>query len=242
MKNNTLPESFGTLSETINGLIALGYTLDFNIREECLFCQSTQTTLQPDDFHIDKVYRFEGASNPDDQSILYAIASEKHNVKGLLVNGYGISADEASSRLIEKLQTHIQNTSNSSAPDSEAVHRPTGNRTLSAPCIELDLPKSIAQLQQEPAWTNGDRNSISLYKSDLMRIVLMGLKKDAEIKPHKANGVISVQVIAGKIQFITEQQTVSLAQGQMIALEPSITHSLIAQEDSFVLLTMAMPS
>lgn len=242
MKNNTLPESFGTLSETINGLIALGYTLDFNIREECLFCQSTQTTLQPDDFHIDKVYRFEGTSNPEDQSILYAIASEKHNVKGLLVNGYGISADEASSRLIEKLQTHIHNTSPSTASEAEMLHRPSSNRIVSAPCVEIDLPKHIAQLQQEPAWMQGDRNTITVYKSELMRIVLMGLRKDAEIKPHKANGVISVQVIAGKIQFITEQQTVSLAQGQMIALEPGITHSLIAQEDSFVLLTMAMAS
>ncbi len=103
MNGNLLKESFGTLSETINGLINIGYTHDFNIQDECLVCNKTNTSLSPDDFHIDKVYRFEGQSNPDDQSILYAISSSKYNIKGVLVNGYGISSDETTSKLIKKL-------------------------------------------------------------------------------------------------------------------------------------------
>jgi hypothetical protein len=106
MKEIHLPESFETLSETINGLIALGYTHDFNIHQECLICHQTKTTLQPEDFQIDRVYRFEGATNPEDQSILYAISSTKFEMKGLLVNGYGLSFDEQTSKLVEKLRTH----------------------------------------------------------------------------------------------------------------------------------------
>jgi hypothetical protein len=101
-----MKESYGTLSETINGLKKEGYTLDFNIRQECLVCSITNTVLSPDDFEIDKVYRFEGMSNPDDQAILYAISSPKFDVKGVLVNGYGISADGATDAMIEKLKTH----------------------------------------------------------------------------------------------------------------------------------------
>jgi hypothetical protein len=106
MNNNELNESFGTLSETINGLVKLGYTHDFNIKEDCIVCPNTNIPLSPEEFHIDHVYRFEGDSDPEYQSILYAISSKKHNLKGTLVNGYGISADEATSRLIEKLKTH----------------------------------------------------------------------------------------------------------------------------------------
>jgi len=62
--------------------------------------------LSPDDFEIDKVFRFEGQTNPDDQSILYAISSPKFGTIGLLVNGYGISSDEILNRLISKLKTH----------------------------------------------------------------------------------------------------------------------------------------
>ena len=97
-------ESYGTLSETINGLRKQGYVLDFNIRRDHLICHQTQTILSPDDFEIDKIYRFEGESNPDDESILYAISSPKYGVKGLLVNGYCISADDISEELIAKLK------------------------------------------------------------------------------------------------------------------------------------------
>lgn len=106
MKEINLPESFGTLSETINGLIKLGYVHDFNIKDECLICHQNNTTLQPEDFEIDKVYRFEGASNPEDQSILYAISSAKYKMAGTLVDGYGISSNEQTSKLVEKLKTN----------------------------------------------------------------------------------------------------------------------------------------
>ena len=105
MKTNQLKESFGTLSETINGLIELGYTRDFNVKEERLLCNQTKVSLSPNDFKIDKVYRFEGDSNPQDQSILYAISSTHLNIKGILVNGYGISSNQETSKLIEKLET-----------------------------------------------------------------------------------------------------------------------------------------
>ena len=102
-----MKESYGTLSQTINGLKNEGYLLDFNIKDECLVCHQEPIALNPDDFEIDKIFRFEGESNPDDAA-LYAISSARHGVKGLLVNGYGISGDDASNAIIAKLQRHHQ--------------------------------------------------------------------------------------------------------------------------------------
>lgn len=106
MNNNDLQESFGTLSETINGLIKLGYIHDFNILEECIVCHKKNVKLSPNEFLIEKVYRFEGISDPDDQAILYVISSAKNDLKGTLVNGYGISSDKETSKIIEMLETH----------------------------------------------------------------------------------------------------------------------------------------
>lgn len=99
-------EIYGTLSETINRLKKEGYALDFNIRQEYIIGDETNAVLSPDDFEIDKVYRFEGVSNPDDQAILYAISSPRFNLKGVLVNGYGISSDADTDTLIANLRTH----------------------------------------------------------------------------------------------------------------------------------------
>jgi quercetin dioxygenase-like cupin family protein len=240
MNKVLLSESFGTLSETINGLIKSGYTHDFNIQDECLVCPQTDTILSPDEFQIDKVYRFEGVSNPEDQSILYAISSAKFGIKGTLVNGYGISADEATSKMIEKLQTNKEHISMENKSNDATPQRPEGNRVLNAPLVVMNVNKFIDQIKNEASWKDSDRNSVTIFKSDTMRIVLIGLHPNAELIPHKANGVISVQVLEGKIKFITEQQNSIIEKGQMIALHENITHSVIALIESFFLLTLAM--
>jgi len=102
-----MKESYGTLSQTLNGLKQAGYLLDFNFKDDCIICHQNNTVLSPDDFQIDKVYRFEGESNPADQAIVYAISSRTFHVKGTLVNGYGISSDEVSAALVEKLTKSI---------------------------------------------------------------------------------------------------------------------------------------
>jgi quercetin dioxygenase-like cupin family protein len=242
-----MKESYGTLSETINGLKKEGYTLDFNISQECLVCNKPNMTLSPDDFEIDKVYRFEGESNPDDQSILYAISSPKFNVKGLLVNGYGISAVEISDALISKLRTHADNLLNEAATENIKIEkksndatalRPEGDRILNAPFVEMDLNNFIIQIKEEITWTTTDHNSITIFKSDNTTVVLIGMHQNAELKRHKAYGDIHVQVLEGKINFCTEQQTVSLKKGQMIALNADIPHSVQALDESFFLLTV----
>lgn len=102
MENN-----FGTVSQTIDALKQQGYDLDFNIKHECLICHQTNTVLSPEDFELDAVYRFEGESNPDDEAVVYAISSPKFGVKGVLVNAYGLYADDASDALVQKLHKHI---------------------------------------------------------------------------------------------------------------------------------------
>lgn len=242
MNLNPINESFGTLSETINGLIKIGYIHDFNIQEECLVCHQSNVTLSPDDFQIDKVFRFEGISDPDDQSILYAISAPKFNIKGTLVNGYGISSDEATSKLIEKLETNKTHIAMEYKSNDATSQRPEGNRVLNAPLVQMNLLDFINQIKTEKPWIENDRNSVTIFKSETMRIVLMGLHENAVLKAHKANGVISVQVLEGKVNFETEAKTVSIEKGQMIALEENIVHSVTALKESFFLLTLAMNS
>ncbi len=235
MNDNYLDESFGTLSETINGLVKLGYTQDFNITDE-----SIDIRRSPEAFQIDKVYRFEGASDPDYQSILYAISSLKYNVKGTLVNGYGISSDEVFSKLVDTLQTNptlpiVETSSNLATPQ-----RPEGERILNAPFVELDLHQFIQQIKSETTWAESDRNSITIFKSDTMRMVLIGLHENAELPPHKANGVLSIQVLEGKMELTVEQKCIEIEKDQIIALGENVVHGVRALSECFFLLTLAM--
>ena len=95
--------AYDSISTAMNGLKAEGYTLDFNIAFNNLLCKQNGACLNPGEFEIVKYYRFEGNSDPDDSSILYAIESNDGKLKGILVNAYGIYSDPASDAMLKKL-------------------------------------------------------------------------------------------------------------------------------------------
>ena len=94
---------YNTLSEAINDLTNQGYTYNFNIKENCLECAENKKQLNPDDFEIDFVYRFEEMSDVDNESVLFAISSKQNNLKGLLVDAYGTYANTTTAKMIKKL-------------------------------------------------------------------------------------------------------------------------------------------
>lgn len=96
-------ENYKSLMDAINDLKAKGYTEDFNLKQNCIECREGAFTIFHDEFQIDKAIRFDEDTDPADQSILYAISSEKYHLKGLLVNGYGIYSDEVSNEMMDKL-------------------------------------------------------------------------------------------------------------------------------------------
>lgn len=100
--------SYDTVSEAVNELIKRGYTTDFELmtEHECLICHQTSTNLSPEEFEIDEIHRFEGDTDPGDEMIVYAISSEKHNMKGVDINAYGLYSDAATSKIVERLIQH----------------------------------------------------------------------------------------------------------------------------------------
>lgn len=117
--------------------------------------------------------------------------------------------------------------------------RPLGNRPLNAELLVLDLPAAARQLRQEPAWANSDRNALTLFKSDALRLVLTALHAGATMKTHTAKGAISVQVLAGRLRFGTASETVELDPGQLLTLQAGVPHSVTALEEVTFLLTLA---
>lgn len=98
--------AYTTLSEAVNDLMRRGYTDDLAISERCVICDARGLSLDPDEFEIDEFHRFEGMSNPDDESIVYAISSKVHGVRGILINAFGPYASGLTQELVHKLATH----------------------------------------------------------------------------------------------------------------------------------------
>ncbi|PZU79905.1 MAG: hypothetical protein DI529_17100, partial [Chryseobacterium sp.] len=52
---------------------------------------------------IDKIYRFTGLNDLEDEAILYAMRNQKDGAKGIFVNGYGTYSDSVANSIIEQI-------------------------------------------------------------------------------------------------------------------------------------------
>jgi len=118
------------------------------------------------------------------------------------------------------------------------AQRPEGDRSLDAALVSIDLPAFVKQIREESTWKESDRNALTVFKTNGLRIVLIALHKHAEMPMHTADGIISVQVLEGQIQFNTEWRSVELSNGQMLALHERIPHSVLALKETIFLLTL----
>lgn len=116
--------------------------------------------------------------------------------------------------------------------------RPEGGRVMDAPLVSINLSEFIKTIKREPTWENKDRNAMTIYKTDGLRIVLIALHEDAILAKHTADGILSLQVLEGEINFSSEDRSVIVKEGQMIALHKGLPHSVAAIKESVFLLTL----
>ena len=98
-------KSYDSLVDALDDLRKRGYEADFEPQSNCLYCRELDMRLSEQEFTIDEVYRFEGNSDPDDNTILYALTSPS-GVKGIIVDGYGASSDNISFEMAKNLRSH----------------------------------------------------------------------------------------------------------------------------------------
>ena len=94
---------YETLTEAINEMKAKGFEHDFNQHGTHLSCKQLNKEFKPENFKITHTYRFEGMTNPSDNSVLYGIEAED-GTKGMLVDAYGVYADSLTPEMIEKFR------------------------------------------------------------------------------------------------------------------------------------------
>lgn len=95
--------AYYSLVDALNDLKKRGYTTDFNLAFDKVKCAKTGVCLSPAEFEITEHYRFEGMSNPDDNSVIYAIEAKDGSMKGVLISAYGVYSDSLSNDMIQKL-------------------------------------------------------------------------------------------------------------------------------------------
>ncbi len=80
-------KNYETLSGVMNRLNSEGFTENFKAEKNCIKAIYSKKEYAPEDLNIVETYRFEGMTNPADQSELFAIKT-KDGIKGTLSMSY----------------------------------------------------------------------------------------------------------------------------------------------------------
>lgn len=91
------------LEKCLNKLEADGYTDQYRVEKGKLCDLTNNKKYKPADVKAVNFYRFEGISNPDDMSILYAIETSDGR-KGTMVDAYGLYSDDETGEFMNQVQ------------------------------------------------------------------------------------------------------------------------------------------
>jgi hypothetical protein len=123
--------------------------------------------------------------------------------------------------------------------DIESTYnRPDGDRMIDASVLLIDLPSFKKQIKGEKQWKKSDRNSITVFKSDKMRIVLTALRKNAQMQTQHPENILSLHLIDGAISFETQLKKLEIESGQIVALHDKIPYTVTALKKTLLLLTI----
>ena len=91
---------YATLAKTIDELARCGFIEHFGVSGDGLLSFDSGRTFSADEVVIREYHRFEGVSDPDDMSIVYAIEGEG-GARGTLVDAFGAYADPTVSSFLQ---------------------------------------------------------------------------------------------------------------------------------------------
>lgn len=104
--------SMSSLAETVERLKEEGYTEDFRAEEGRLIATGSGEDFTPADFRVDDIYRFEGATDPSDMSILFVMATHDDRVKGTWSTPFGAAMGRDAAMVVRNLEDPERNGKN----------------------------------------------------------------------------------------------------------------------------------
>ena len=93
MKNQNY--HYATVLKALEELKEMGFTVDFNLYEDKII-------NSPDNFEVIHIYRYEGETNPGDESTVYGIKSSSGE-KGVFVAGLSAYTEKSAAMVLHEL-------------------------------------------------------------------------------------------------------------------------------------------
>lgn len=94
---------YTSMTEALKGLKSRGFTTNFEFLHNTFCAVESGRTFTPKELAIVEHHRFEGISDPDDESIIYAIETND-GLRGTIADAYGVYSNPKLEAFMEKVK------------------------------------------------------------------------------------------------------------------------------------------
>ena len=108
------------------------------------------------------------------------------------------------------------------------------------PAQAFDLDAAAAELAAESTTAAHGRRQKTLYRHGTSSLALFVFQPGAELREHRTNGTVFIQVLRGRLIVGAGGERHDLAAGRVLVMAPDVPHDLRAEELTHMLLTIAM--
>jgi quercetin dioxygenase-like cupin family protein len=120
-------------------------------------------------------------------------------------------------------------------PESQSEYLRTHD--LAGDAIVLHLDEAATELWNQTGAR--ERMAHTLVKHGGLSVVLTAIRAGGDLAEHQAAGPVTAHVLGGRARVQAAGVEQTLVEGDVIAFGPGVRHSLRADEDTLVLLTIA---
>lgn len=93
-----------TVSQVLERLEREGYVEDFRAHKNGLRVIPSNIEVDPENVTVDKIYRFEGETDLDDEEIIFALSAPQHKIKGTYIVAFGPMMHPIDVEIVQRLQ------------------------------------------------------------------------------------------------------------------------------------------
>jgi quercetin dioxygenase-like cupin family protein len=79
----------------------------------------------------------------------------------------------------------------------------------------------------------------TLFRENGLRTLLLHLISGEQIPEHQTRGAITVHCLKGQATFLSGEERIELRPASLISVPPGASHSVIAQQDTLLLVTIS---
>ncbi len=102
----------------------------------------------------------------------------------------------------------------------------------------FDTERIFEKLADEEHGGIDGHRQITLFKSGTSTVVAFLFSQGGELPEHRAQGVVTIQVIEGRLNVETPDERHAVGAGGILILRPGIAHDVTAEEASKMILTV----